>query len=105
MYSSFNKFSHNVYRDSTIVAILDTFTSLMAGCTIFAILGHLAHQTGSTNIASVVKGGAGLAFVSYPGIITFFCLLFNLLICLYLDAIAKFDWLPQVMFFNAKNYF
>lgn len=68
MYSSFNKFSHNVYRDSTIVSILDTFTSLIAGCTIFAILGHLAHLTGSKDIGSVVKGGAGLAFVSYPGL-------------------------------------
>lgn len=67
MYSSYNKFSHNIYRDSTIVSLLDTFTSLIAGCTIFAILGHLAHLTGSSDIGSVVKGGAGLAFVSYPG--------------------------------------
>lgn len=29
-------------------------------------------------MATVVKGGPGLAFISYP------------------DAIAKFDWLPQV---------
>ncbi|KAG4078938.1 hypothetical protein HA402_010890 [Bradysia odoriphaga] len=78
MYSSYNKFSHNIYRDSTVVALLDTFTSLIAGCTIFAILGHLAHLTGSDDIGSVVKGGTGLAFISYP------------------DAIAKFEWLPQL---------
>jgi solute carrier family 6 amino acid transporter-like protein 5/7/9/14 len=84
MYSSYNKFSHNVHRDATIVTTIDTFTSLLAGCTIFGILGHLAHQIGTDDIGSVVKGGTGLAFISYP------------------DAIAKFEFLPQafsVLFF------
>ncbi|XP_035787555.1 sodium-dependent nutrient amino acid transporter 1-like isoform X1 [Anopheles albimanus] len=84
MYSSYNKFRHNVYRDATIVTSIDTFTSLLAGCTIFGILGHLAHVTGSTDVGSVVKSDAGLAFISYP------------------EAIAKFEVLPQafsVLFF------
>lgn len=58
MYSSFNRFEHNVYRDATIVTTLDTFTSMLAGFTIFGILGHLAHETGTTDIAQVVKGTA-----------------------------------------------
>lgn len=78
MYASFNRFDHNVYRDATIVTSLDTFTSLLAGFTIFGILGHLAHVTGTTDIGQVVKGGAGLAFVSYP------------------EAISKFQFVPQV---------
>lgn len=78
MYSSFNKFNHNVHRDATIVTTLDTFTSLFAGCTIFAILGHLAHEIGTDDIESVVNGGPGLAFISYP------------------EAIARFDFMPQV---------
>lgn len=78
MYASFNKFGHNVYRDATIVTVLDTATSLLAGFTIFGILGHLAHEIGTDDIGSVVKGGAGLAFISYP------------------DAIAKFKTLPQI---------
>lgn len=84
MYSSYNKFSHNIYRDATVVTLLDTVTSLLAGCTIFGILGNLALQMGTTDIQSVVRGGAGLAFISYP------------------DAIAKFDFWPQgfsVLFF------
>lgn len=84
MYSSYNKFGHNVYRDATIVTTLDTFTSLLAGCAIFGILGHLAHEIGTDDIANVVKGGAGLAFISYP------------------EAIAKFTFMPQafsVLFF------
>ncbi|XP_030377442.1 sodium-dependent nutrient amino acid transporter 1 isoform X2 [Scaptodrosophila lebanonensis] len=78
MYSSFNKFGHNVHRDATIVTALDTATSMLAGCTIFGILGHLAHEIGTDDIGKVVKGGAGLAFISYP------------------DAIAKFKSLPQI---------
>lgn len=61
-----------------IVAVMDTGTSFIAGITIFAILGNLAHESGTTDIAKVTQGGAGLAFISYP------------------DAIAKFDFVPQV---------
>ncbi|XP_030241857.1 sodium-dependent nutrient amino acid transporter 1 isoform X2 [Drosophila navojoa] len=78
MYASFNKFGHNVHRDATIVTALDTATSLLAGFTIFGILGHLAHEIGTEDIGKVVRGGAGLAFISYP------------------DAIAKFKQLPQI---------
>lgn len=61
-----------------IITTLDTFTSLLAGITIFAILGNLAHNLNIDNIGDVVKSGSGLAFISYP------------------DAIAKFDVVPQV---------
>lgn len=62
-----------------IVTTLDTFTSLMAGLTIFAILGNLAHNLGIDDINTVIKGGTGLAFISYP------------------DAISKFEVVPQVI--------
>lgn len=84
MYSSYNKFGHNVYRDATIVTLLDTFTSLLAGFTIFGILGNLAYEKGVDDMRSVVKDGPSLAFISYP------------------EAIAKFEFLPQafsVLFF------
>jgi SNF family Na+-dependent transporter len=61
-----------------IVTTLDTFTSLLAGCTIFSILGNLMYELGTDDIQGVVQGGTGLAFVSYP------------------DAISKFDAVPQV---------
>lgn len=78
MYASYNRFSHNIYRDATIVTALDTCTSLIAGFTIFGIIGHLAHEIGTDDIGSVVKGDTGLAFISYP------------------DAIAKFKKVPQI---------
>ncbi|ALC43615.1 CG4476 [Drosophila busckii] len=78
MYSSYNRFGHNIYRDAHIVTGLDTFTSLLSGVIIFGILGKLAHESGTKDIASVVKAGPGLAFISYP------------------EAIAKFKLMPQV---------
>ncbi|XP_063709992.1 sodium-dependent nutrient amino acid transporter 1-like isoform X2 [Culicoides brevitarsis] len=84
MYSSYNKFRHNVSRDATIITSIDTFTSLLAGSTVFGILGHLAYKVGTDDVSVVVKSGPGLAFISYP------------------DAIAKFDFFPQgfsVLFF------
>lgn len=61
-----------------IVTTLDTFTSLLAGTTIFGILGNLAHQSGLKVNEVVNSGGSGLAFISYP------------------EAIAKFDVVPWV---------
>ncbi|XP_011144447.1 sodium-dependent nutrient amino acid transporter 1-like [Harpegnathos saltator] len=83
-YSSYNNFGHKVNRDVMIVTTLDTFTSLMAGCTIFGILGNLAHEMNTTDISTVVRGGTGLAFISYP------------------DALSRFTFVPQlfsVLFF------
>uniref|UniRef100_A0A0P5K3J4 Transporter n=1 Tax=Daphnia magna TaxID=35525 RepID=A0A0P5K3J4_9CRUS len=82
-FSSYNPFRHPVYRDSTIVSLADTGTSILAGITIFSILGNLAYESGKP-IEEVVKGGTGLAFISYP------------------EAISKFDAVPQlfaVLFF------
>ncbi|KAL9916420.1 sodium-dependent nutrient amino acid transporter 1-like isoform 3-T8 [Glossina fuscipes fuscipes] len=78
MYASYNRFSHNIKRDCTIITTLDTFTSLLSGIIIFGILGNLAYESKTSDIKSVVKGGPGLAFISYP------------------DAIAKFTFLPQI---------
>jgi SNF family Na+-dependent transporter len=44
---------------------MDTFTSLLAGCTIFSVLGYLSKRSGK-EISEVTTGGAGLAFVIIP---------------------------------------
>merc|ERR1712154_443671 len=61
-YSSYNKFRHNSYKDGVIISVADTFTSILAGTIIFAILGHLSHEL-EKPIEEVVKSGASLAFV------------------------------------------
>ncbi|XP_076240764.1 sodium-dependent nutrient amino acid transporter 1 [Calliopsis andreniformis] len=84
MYSSYNCFDHNVLRDCTLVTSMDLLTSLMAGTTIFGILGNLAHESGKEDISTVVRAGTGLAFISYP------------------EALSKFTVVPQlfsVLFF------
>ncbi|XP_058829535.1 sodium-dependent nutrient amino acid transporter 1-like [Topomyia yanbarensis] len=78
VYSSFNNFHNDIYRHAVIITWLDTFTSLISGCIVFAIIGHLAHVTEQPDIRKVVKSGPGLTFETYP------------------DAIAKFDFLPQL---------
>ncbi|XP_030370820.1 sodium-dependent nutrient amino acid transporter 1 isoform X1 [Scaptodrosophila lebanonensis] len=77
-YASYNNFNRNVYKDIVIITTMDSCSSIFAGCITFGILGNLAQKTGITDIGSVVKGGAGLAFISYP------------------EAIAKFEYVPQV---------
>lgn len=64
-------------RDALIVSLMDTFTSILAGVTIFSILGNLAYESGK-EIDKVVTAGVGLAFISYP------------------ETIARFDVVPQV---------
>merc|ERR1712013_582264 len=76
-YSSYNKFHHNSYKDALIISFADTFTSVLAGTVIFAILGHLSYEL-DLPVKYVVKSGAGLAFVSYP------------------EVISKFNIAPQV---------
>ena len=82
-FSSYNKFNHNIYKDATIIAFADTFTSTLAGVITFSILGHLAYELDSP-IGEVIKSGTGLAFISYP------------------EVVAKFEMAPQlfaVLFF------
>jgi solute carrier family 6 amino acid transporter-like protein 5/7/9/14 len=84
-YASFNKFRHPTSRDALIISFADTFTSMLAGTVIFAILGHLAHETGQP-VEDVVKSSAGLAFISYPEVLgsfpasNFFSIVFFLML-------------------------
>ncbi|XP_057324012.1 sodium-dependent nutrient amino acid transporter 1-like isoform X2 [Microplitis mediator] len=66
MYASHNKFDHNITRDCMIISTLDLCTSLIAGSTIFGILGNLAFKLGTDDFNSIVRSGTGLAFISYP---------------------------------------
>ncbi|XP_059047183.1 sodium-dependent nutrient amino acid transporter 1-like [Achroia grisella] len=90
MFSSYNKFDQNIYRDAMIVTTLDTFTSLLSGITIFGILGNLAHELG-VGVGEVLgTGGTGLAFVSYPDAIakTFQPQLFSILFFLMMSVLG-----------------
>ncbi|XP_072015113.1 sodium- and chloride-dependent glycine transporter 1-like [Amphiura filiformis] len=63
--ASYNKFHHNCYRDTLVIAIMNSLTSIFAGFVIFSIIGFMAESTGK-DVENVVSQGFGLAFVAYP---------------------------------------
>ncbi|XP_062561317.1 sodium-dependent nutrient amino acid transporter 1-like isoform X2 [Armigeres subalbatus] len=65
VYSSFNNFSNNIYRDAMIISWLDTFTSMLSGVIVFGVVGNVAYIT-KKNVTDVMKGGPELTFVVYP---------------------------------------
>jgi len=62
--ASYNKFKHNIFRDSILIPILDGLTSLMAGFVVFAVLGYMADYR-DVGIDKVVDDGPGLIFIVY----------------------------------------
>jgi solute carrier family 6 amino acid transporter-like protein 5/7/9/14 len=63
--SSYNKFTNNTFRDSMLIALFNSLTSIYAGFVVFSIVGFLSFQT-QKDIKDVVTDGIKLAFVSYP---------------------------------------
>ena len=53
--SSYNNFKNNSMRDSLLIGLCNSLTSLYAGIVVFLILGFLAQSTGG-QIDQVVKG-------------------------------------------------
>ncbi|CAJ0943047.1 unnamed protein product [Ranitomeya imitator] len=79
---------NNCYWDSIVVSIINCLTSILAGFSIFSILGHMALVSGK-KVSDVVDEGFGLAFIAYPDAlaklpvsplwsILFFCMLLAL---------------------------
>ena len=60
------QFLFQVHITATAISSLDFATSIISGVVIFSILGQLKLEAGLDDIADVVKGGTGLAFIAYP---------------------------------------
>ncbi|MEW5945000.1 MAG: sodium-dependent transporter, partial [bacterium] len=63
-YASFLPKKSDIVNNAFITSLLDAGTSFLAGLCIFSTLGYLARATGA-GVADVVKGGPGLAFITY----------------------------------------
>ncbi|KAK3082797.1 hypothetical protein FSP39_005526 [Pinctada imbricata] len=62
---SYNKFNNNFYRDCTIIACINSGTSVLGGFVVFSVLGFMA-KLKNVDIDQVADKGPGLAFITYP---------------------------------------
>ncbi|XP_014791269.1 uncharacterized protein LOC106884409 isoform X2 [Octopus bimaculoides] len=68
--SSYNKFHNNIYRDAIFVCLGDSLMSLLAGFSVFAVMGVLGKEL-NTTVENVVESDVGLAFTAYPAALTY----------------------------------
>ncbi|XP_039256761.2 sodium- and chloride-dependent GABA transporter 2-like [Styela clava] len=62
---SYNTYHHNTYRDTILLAVLNSGTSFFSGFAVFSVLGYMAKEQ-NVNIDSVAESGPGLVFIAYP---------------------------------------
>uniref|UniRef100_A0A915HKD8 Transporter n=1 Tax=Romanomermis culicivorax TaxID=13658 RepID=A0A915HKD8_ROMCU len=116
---SYNKYHHNVYKDAITLCVINSMTSLTAGCVVFSVLGYMASITEKT-VDQVVKSGVGLAFLVYPEAIStlpisqlWSVLFFLMIMILGLDSqvctvegvvLSLCDQFPNVLRKNKKKF-
>ncbi len=96
-YSSYLPRRTDVTNDALMIGFADSLTAFLAGLAVFSALGFLAHTTGVA-CQEVATEGPGLAFVTYPCIISnlpfwapfFGCLFFLMLLTLGIDSAFSF---------------
>ncbi|KQC10082.1 MAG: hypothetical protein APR54_03305 [Candidatus Cloacimonas sp. SDB] len=88
-YASFLPKDADIINSSIIIALSDGATAFIGGFAVFGSLGYYAQLTGQA-VENVLKGGPGLAFVTYPTIINNlpFSRLFGILFFLMLLTLA-----------------
>ncbi|KAL3878283.1 hypothetical protein ACJMK2_030648 [Sinanodonta woodiana] len=66
--ASYNKFHNNICRDAILICLIDTLMSTLAGFTVFATIGILAHEL-NTKVENVIESATGLVFIVLPAAI------------------------------------
>jgi len=90
--ASYNPRKNDFLKDTLIVGLINSITSIFSGFAIFSVLGYVAHVQ-KREVAEVVTPGPGLVFVAYPAAIAemegapiWSILFFVMIICLGLDS-------------------
>uniref|UniRef100_A0A8C2A290 Transporter n=1 Tax=Cyprinus carpio TaxID=7962 RepID=A0A8C2A290_CYPCA len=90
--ASYNKFNNNILRDTFIVCLANSATSIVAGFVIFSAIGYMAHIH-NLPVDDIATDGPGLVFVVYPEVFStmpfsqlWAPLFFIMLLCLGLDS-------------------
>ncbi|XP_020371662.1 sodium- and chloride-dependent GABA transporter 1-like [Rhincodon typus] len=63
--ASYNKFNNNVLKDTLIVAVTNSATSIFAGFVVFSAIGYMSHQY-NLPVEDIATDGPGLVYVVYP---------------------------------------
>uniref|UniRef100_UPI00398F4748 sodium- and chloride-dependent GABA transporter ine-like isoform X1 n=2 Tax=Pristiophorus japonicus TaxID=55135 RepID=UPI00398F4748 len=90
--ASYNKFNHNILKDTLIVAVTNSVTSIFAGFVVFSAIGYMGHQY-KLPVEDIATDGPGLVFVVYPEVFVtmpiapmWATLFFFMLLCLGVDS-------------------
>jgi len=90
--ASYNPRNNNILKDTLLVGLINSATSIFSGFAIFSVLGYVAHLQ-QKDVEDVVTPGPGLVFVAYPAAISemdgapvWSVLFFVMVICLGLDS-------------------
>ncbi|XP_026228500.1 sodium- and chloride-dependent GABA transporter 1 isoform X1 [Anabas testudineus] len=90
--SSYNSFNNNVLKDTLMISIINSFTSILAGFVIFSAFGYMSHLQGIP-VSDLAVDGPGLVYVVYPQAFTnmpvaqlWAVMFFFMLLCLGLDS-------------------
>ncbi|XP_021339166.1 uncharacterized protein LOC110440421 isoform X2 [Mizuhopecten yessoensis] len=68
--ASYNKFHNNIYSDAILVCLGDTLMSVLAGFSVFAMMGVLSNEL-NTSVENVIASGVGLTFIVNPAAMSF----------------------------------
>ncbi|XP_072104042.1 sodium- and chloride-dependent GABA transporter 1 isoform X2 [Mobula birostris] len=63
--ASYNKFNNNILKDTVVVAVINSLTSIFAGLVIFSAIGYMSHIY-KLPVENIATDGPGLVFVVYP---------------------------------------
>uniref|UniRef100_A0A3B3ZWM0 Transporter n=1 Tax=Periophthalmus magnuspinnatus TaxID=409849 RepID=A0A3B3ZWM0_9GOBI len=90
--SSYNSFNNNVLKDTLAIALINSFTSILAGFVIFSAFGYMSYLQGIP-VSQLAVDGPGLVYIVYPQAFAqmplpqlWAVLFFFMLLCLGLDS-------------------